>query len=233
MSISRTPEQGYFHAENMIAPGSVVEVMAMSNESIFVGTVEWVKGNSIQITDSSGNVLPYIEYNSKVKFRAVSNALFLTVSGVVHGTSKTYWRLDDLQLLQTEERRQHYRQTTSLQGQVMCVNSLFGVENNNDAEKSGTFSCRVVDLSTTGIRIRTDGKYEKGDMLFLVDIRISPYEPAMTVTAIVRRAIPNETDTDYGCEFYGLSQAESQAISRIVLDIQRKELRSRRASYDY
>ena len=232
MPISRTPEKGQFNAETMIAPGSVVEVMSMTNKNIFVGTVEWVKGNTIQITDSSGNVLPCAEYNSKVKLRAVSNAQFLTLSGVVHGTSKNYWRLDDLQLLQTEERRQHYRQNTTLTGQVMCVNSLFGVTNNNDDEKAGTFSCHVVDLSTTGVRIRTDGTFEKGDMLFLVDIEVSPYEPALTVTAIVRRVINNDEGTEYGCEFYGLSESESEAISRIVLDIQRKELRSRRANQD-
>lgn len=212
-----------------IAPGTIMEILNLENKTIFVGSVEWIKDSMVQITDSSGGFLPPIEYNSPIKLRFFSGSQALTLSGVIRGTSENFWRVDELKLLQAEERRQHFRQYTTLEGQVMCVNSLFGVKNGNDEQKMGTFNCRVVDLSTTGARIRTDGIYEKGDMLFMVDIRVSPYEPALTVTSIVRRVIENNGAKEYGCEFYGLSTEEQEAITRLVLDIQRKELRTRRA----
>jgi len=213
-----------------IQPGTIMEALSTQNQTIFVGSVEWIKDNSLQITDSSGANVPPATYNSTVKLRFFCGAQVLTLSAVVQGASNVFWRLGELKLIQAEERRQHFRQYTTLQGQVMCVNSLFGVKNNNDEAKIGTFNCRVVDLSTTGARISTDGVYEKGDMLFMVDIRFSPYEPALTVTSIVRRVIETDDGREYGCEFYGLSNEEHEAITRLVLDIQRKDLRSRRAS---
>lgn len=213
-----------------IEPGTIMEMLSMDNKTIFVGSVEWYKGTAIQVTDSSGAFLPPAEYNSKVKMRFFAGSQALTLSGIIRGTAENFWRLEEIKLLQTEERRQHFRQYTTLQGQVMCVNSLFGVENGNAEEKMGTFNCRVVDLSTTGARIRTDGAYEKGDMLFMLDVRVSPYEPALTVTCTVRRVIEVDGVKEYGCEFYGLSTEEQEFITRLVLDIQRKELRTRRAN---
>ena len=213
-----------------IEAGTIMEMLNMENKTIFVGSVEWIKDATVQVTDSSGAYLPPAEYNSPVKLRFFYGSQAITLSGVIRGTSLTFWRVDELTLLQAEERRQHFRQYTTLEGQVMCVNSLFGVDNGNEESKHGTFNCRVVDLSTTGARIRTDGAYEKGDMLFMVDVRISPYEPALTVTSIVRRVIEVDGVKEYGCEFYGLSNEEHEAITRLVLDIQRKALRMRRAN---
>lgn len=213
-----------------IQPGTVIEILTMQNKTIFVGSVEWFKEGILQITDSSGASIPPAEYNASVKLRFFSGPQVLTLSGAVQGTSKSFWRLGQLKLLQADERRQHFRQYTTLQGQVMCVNSLFGVETGNEEAKAGTFNCRVVDLSTTGARISTDAIYEKGDMLFMVDVRFSPYEPALTVTSIVRRVIEADDGREYGCEFYGLSSEEQEAITRLVLDIQRKDLRMRRAN---
>ena len=88
----------------------------------------------------------------------------------------------------------------------------------------------MVDLSTTGARIRTEGNFEKDDMLFLVDVRISRFEPAFTATCIVRRVIDGKEGREYGCEFYGMSADEQEFITRLVLEIQRKDLRTRRAN---
>ena len=219
------PEPG---VEVTITAGMVLEILTMENELIFVGSVEKIKDSMIQIEDNSGAVLPQIDYNSTVKLRGLSKSQPLTMSGVIRGTSRDFWRIDNLKLLQTEERRQNFRQNTTLEGQVMCVNSVFGVDNNNE-QKSGTFICRVVDLSSTGVRLRTDGTFEKGDMLFLVDVRISLQEPALNATSIVRRVIENDGVREYGCEFYGLSETEHEDIARVVLSIQRRELRARRA----
>ena len=220
------PESG---AEIVITEGMVLEVLSMENEVFFVATVEKIKDSMIQIEDNSGAVMPKIEYNSMIKLRGLSKSTPLTMSGLIRGTSKDFWRIDSLKLLQTEERRQNFRQNTTLEGQVMCVNSVFGVENPNNDQKAGTFNCKVVDLSSTGVRLRTDGYFEKGDMLFLVDVRISQQEPALTATSIVRRVIENDGVREYGCEFYGLSDLEHEAIARVVLSIQRRELRARRA----
>lgn len=213
-----------------IMPGTIMEMLTLENKMVFVGSVEWFKETTIQIIDSSGGYIPPMEYNTTVKLRFFSGPQVITLSGVVRGTTENFWRLDDLKILQTEERRQHFRQYTTLTGKVMCVNALFGKDTGSDNCKSGTFNCRVVDLSTTGARIRAEAKYEKDDMLFLVDVRISAYEPAFTATCIVRRVIQGEEGPEYGCEFYGMSPDEHEFITRLVLDIQRKDLRMRRAN---
>lgn len=215
-----------------IEPGTIMEVLNLENKTIFVGSVEWIKDTTMQITDSSGAFLPPIEYNSPIKLRFFYSSQAITLSGKIFGTSESFWRVGALKLIQAEERRQHFRQYTTLEGQVMCVNSLFGVDNGNNEQKAGTFDCRIVDLSSTGARIRTKGVYEKDDMLFVVGIRISPYEPALTVTAIVRRVIEKDGAREYGCEFFGLNKQEQESITRLILDIQRKALRTRRAEQE-
>lgn len=211
--------------------GMLLEVLTPDNKLIFVGRVEKINKDSIVIYDDGGVRLPYIEYNSLVRLRGFSDFQMFTMEGLISGNTDNIWRVEELYALQKEERRQNFRQNAAIDIQVMCVNSIFGEAKPGDEKKAGTFNGRILDISSTGVRVRTEGVYEAGDWLFLIDIRISPKDPALTVTCIIRRVIVSAPGAnEYGCEFYGLTTREMDDITRMVLTLQRGMLHSRRSS---
>ena len=210
--------------------GIRVEVLNFVNRLIFVGRLEVISRDVIEIREESGQKTPMVEYNTQVKVRGFQNGKPFAISGYVCGSSEAFWRLDRLQNLQNEEMRRFYRQALSLNATVLCVNQIFASQNEGRFGVSGPVSCRVMDISGGGVRVRCpkEATFQVDDWLFFSADSPLEDDPRMNYTCRVRRVVEGEDYNDYGCEFDGLTEAEQETLLRIVMAFQQKELRARR-----
>jgi c-di-GMP-binding flagellar brake protein YcgR len=82
----------------------------------------------------------------------------------------------------------------------------------------------VIDLSASGVCVRSKDELRNGDLLELVfDVNGD-----LHVQARVRRIVRGEKLWDAGCAFEGLSEAQAERIVKFVFAEQRVTLRARR-----
>lgn len=207
--------------------GMRLEVVTPENKLIFVGRIESVKRDAIQVTDVTGEDVPYIPYNSPVKLRGFHHSRAIFMGGQIGGSSRKFWRIDRLQTLQISEQRSYFRQNISREAKVMCINELFGEQKSEDERKKALMSCHVTNISATGAMIRTREDFQEGDWLRLMDLVLVPGENAFALTCVVRRSVEDEQGRGYGCEFYELDSKEQERLIKSILVLQRKERQER------
>lgn len=85
----------------------------------------------------------------------------------------------------------------------------------------------VIDLSASGLAVRSKDELRNGDLLELVfDVN-----EEVRVQARVRRIIRGERLWDAGCAFEGLTHAQAERIVKFVFAEQRATLRARREAH--
>lgn len=208
--------------ENPIAglrSGALMEVLTLENHLIFVGVLEVLDKGLIQVREESGQFVPQVEYNQKVKLRATKRSeQVMTLYGQVCGSTDEFWRLDRLEAIQTTEKRNFFRQNIRLEAQV------------RDVQGGKETPCRVLDVSAGGILIRCKETFQEGQQVRLSGVRFLEEEEPFQFTCRIQRAIPAGGKTDYGCQFERLSDKEEDRLMRVILVLQRKALQARRGS---
>ena len=212
-----------------IYPGMLLEVLITDNRLMFVGKIEWVDDKTIQIVDRDEMSVPYIAYNDRVKMRGFYKTQAVVLEGVIKGSTDRFWRIEQVRSLQPTERRDFFRQNTSLKAKVMCVNEIFGRQNSNTVSGAKPYDCEIIDISAGGAMVKTKAEFETGDWLFLMDVEIIPNEAPFTFTCLIKRIIEREGGRGYGCEFCKLENKEQERLIRGILSLQRKELQARRS----
>lgn len=206
----------------VLYPGMQVEVMTMENHLIFVGELMVLDGGVLELRRGTGEALPQVIYNSKIKLQGFQkNSQPFILVGTVGKTSRDFWQVRDLEVLQSREGRGFFRQTTDLEARVMPKGHFRDIE--RVAEP-----CKVVDISAGGVRIYTKHIYDIGEAFFL-EVALLPHEaPFSLACRVVRATQKTRYKFEYGCQFEALDEKERQRLLRTLFAIQRKALRSRR-----
>jgi len=115
------------------------------------------------------------------------------------------------------------------------------IQNTDDFETVATEAVNSKDISVTGISMITRREYKLGDKYILrmhLDLMIveawgietTDMEPALQLTAAVRRCVPWRANKTFntGMEFLGLTKNMSEGIARYVLDEQQRQIKRRR-----
>lgn len=220
------PEQESESRENSgqvpeLCPGMKVEVLTMENHLIFVGRMEAAGKGVLRLRRETGDPLPQVLYNSKIKlrgFRRDSQPLFLC--GTVRENTRDFWQLENVELLQDRENRNFFRQSTDLDA---CVRP-----NGHRGAGWETADCKVLDISAGGARILTKNVYQEGDF-FQLEAALLPNELPFSITCQVLRVVPKGgSKYEYGCRFEALEEKERQRLLRAIFTIQRKMLHAQR-----
>ena len=75
--------------------GMRVEVLTLANQLIFVGVVEVLKETKIKVTEESGQKVPWVEYNTKVKLRGFQrDGIPFSLYGYISGSTDRLWQID-------------------------------------------------------------------------------------------------------------------------------------------
>lgn len=224
MEAAEEPQEESQEADDPVAglySGMLVEVLTMENHLIFVGELEILDRDLIQIREETGQFVPRVEYNLKVKLRAFQRNEWVTaLYGQVCGSSSEFWRLDRLEALQTEEKRTFFRQNIRLEAQVRAM------------QDSQPKACRVLDVSAGGVLIRCQEKFREGQLIRLSGVHLLAEEDVFNFTCRVQRVIPDGSYTNYGCQFEQLNVKDEDRLMRVILVLQRKALQARRGSGD-
>lgn len=205
-----------------LSSGMRVEVQTMENHLLFVGRLKVLDGGVLEIRRDTGDPLPQALYNSKVKLRGFqSNSQPFCITGTVGKSSRDFWQIENLQVLQNRENRGFFRQATDLDARVMPSGHYRG------AGREVT-ECKVLDVSAGGARVLSRNVYLEGDR-FQLEAELLPDERPFTVVCRVLRVTPRKGfKYEYGCKFEGLSEQEQQRLLRAVFTIQRKILQAQR-----
>ena len=201
--------------------GTRVEVMTPENRLLFVARMRVVEGSAVELRRDTGDPLPQAIYNSKMKIRGFrKNAQPFCLVGTVGKSSREFWQLENLEVLQTRESRGFYRQNTDLDARVMPSGHYRG-------RRRELVECKVLDISAGGARVLSRNVYMEGDR-FQLQVELLPEERPFSLTCKVLRVTPqNGFKYEYGCQFEDLSDPEQQRLLRAVFTIQRKILQSK------
>lgn len=205
-----------------LSSGIRVEVLTMENHLLFVGRLKVLGGNVLELRRDTGDPLPQALYNSKVKLRGFQkNSQPFCMNGTVGKSSRDFWQVENLEILQNRENRSFFRQNTELDARVMPSGHYRG------AGREQT-ECKVLDISAGGARVLSRNVYVEGDR-FQLEAELLPDERPFSVVCRVLRVTPKKGfKYEYGCRFEGLSEQEQQRLLRAVFTIQRKILQAQR-----
>ena len=206
--------------------GMALRMLTMDNRLIFIGRIERIRRNTIQVSDDKGVNVPNVVYNTKIKMRGFYHNQAITLEGSISGSSEKFWRIENLRSLQGAEQREYFRQSANLEAMVMGANGIFG--GGKDTTQEGVpVPCKIADISATGTMFKAKADYQAGDWLLLTNMNLGSGPVPSTFTCIVRRVIGEGTTKSYGCEFYNLGGSEREDLIRAIFAFQRKEVRDR------
>ena len=210
--------------------GMALRVMALDNRLLFMGRIEGIQGNTIQISSDNGTKVPNIIYGTKIKLRGFYRNQSITLEGEISGSTAKFWWIENLRSLQGSEQREYFRQdAANMEATVMCANGVFGQSKGENSDNEGRpVHCKIVDISAGGTMIEAKADFKVGDWLLLVDVEMLPDSPPLTFTCIVRRVMQNEKNCKFGCEFYSLGGKEREQLIQAIFAFQRKELADNR-----
>lgn len=205
-----------------LSSGLRVEVLTMANYLLFVGRLKVLEAGVLEVRRDTGDPLPQALYNSEVKLRGFQkNSQPFSLKGTVGKSSRDFWQVENLKVLQSRENRSFFRQDTDLDGRVRSSERYRGP----GSEES---ECKVLDISAGGARILSRNVYVEGDR-FQLEAELLPGERPFSMVCRVLRIVPRKGfKYEYGCRFEGLSESEQQRLLRAVFTIQRKTLQAQR-----
>lgn len=215
-----------------LTPGMKVEVMTLKNRLIFLGHIEQVTDKFVQIVDDSGADVPYVEYNSLVKLRGFASYRAFCLQGSIGGSTKQFWRVENLSTLQSGERRGYFRQNVNLKAALRRVHNPFEKQEVQEETEEPIVDCHISNISATGAMVESKAVFEEGDWFQLLDVKACVGERPFVFTCAVRRVTERAGAREYGCEFYELDGGEQERLIKCIMRLQRDEFKARRSGPD-
>lgn len=214
--------QGGSKAAPEFSSGTRMEVLTMENHLLFIARPKVLEGGILELRRDTGDLLPQIIYNSKIKLRGFQrNSQPFCMVGTVGKSSRDFWQVENLEVLQSRENRGFFRQNTDLDARVMPSGHYKGLGRE-------LTECKVLDVSAGGARVLSKNVYKEGDR-FQLEAELLPGERPFSMVCRVMRVTPKKGfKYEYGCKFEGLSEQEQQRLLRAVFTIQRKALQAQR-----
>lgn len=83
--------------------------------------------------------------------------------------------------------------------------------------------CRLLNVSVGGVRFRSKAPHYTGDKLLLKAQFLPDRDPSLMFCQVLRVIEPEKGDTEYGCKFIELNEADEDKILQIIFDLQRKK----------
>lgn len=119
------------------------------------------------------------------------------------------WSAKDLKTAVTGSDRGFFRQETEFPGEVMPMR-----QNGIERER-----CRLVNISSHGVCIRTAAEFKLGDRLLLTSRLLREWEITPLMCA-VRRGTRRGSVYEYGCEFVDINDETEAIITRAIMEMQ-------------
>ncbi|MDF2838949.1 MAG: hypothetical protein K0S60_652 [Evtepia sp.] len=211
--------------------GSQCEMRSMNNILICLGRVQSLQGESLTIVSNTGLDMPKTIYNTlyKIIIRKPGETT-LVFCGQICGSTRSFWKLDRLELLQFKENRAYFRQPVSGQAYVVCINDLLKTDAQKEEVKKAKF-CRVLDISLEGIQVWVrEANFKVGDWLLLVDVLLSPDDNRLHkfICQVCRTIEDGRGGHLIGCRIELMNEWEQNSLCSDIFSLQRKDIQAGR-----
>lgn len=138
----------------------------------------------------------------------------IRMEGVISPKGVRSWQVEKLVLVRAENERAFFRMETNLAGELLPV----------DPSDGWVEICRLQNISVGGAQISTNRAFSEGERLML-RVQLLPDRPSMALPCEILRALPSEDGRfTYGCKFVEMHESEQDKITRIIFELQRKNL---------
>lgn len=180
--------------------GAVCQISRAENKDSFMGRIESYNEeyNELKISAYRAEFIPVrVEYNSPVKIQIKNGEQLTLIYGDAKKQSKEFWwvTLDHVETY--SEQREGFRQP--LNGMGTVIRRVDG--------KQEIITCKLVDISLTGICIACQKDLKIGEKIGVHEIRLYPDSPDVHIfDCEVRRAFIRGKDN----EIINLGQGDSQ-----------------------
>ena len=192
--------------------GMRMEVLDRSNELLFVGDVEVLSEQMIEVVRTSDLLSPTITDGMAVSvrgFNAYENC-GVHIDGVLSKLAQeqdSAWLVKELDVKGKDTGRSFSRQPIHAQAWVQ------------PEESEQWLPCTVVNASAGGVCFRMNEPLEIGARLRIrFNLGKNHEQPPLTIE--IRRAADRRTEYEYGCEFVDLSPEVDTVITRTVIRLQ-------------
>lgn len=230
-----------------LSVGMRLEAYTSDNHLLCVARIIHLEDDLMVVEDSGKDLMPPTKFNDYIKLRGHNDEGNFTLGASVCHCSREVWKLDRIVTLQLKERRQYYRQSTSIYAEISCANETFGYrsaqsmiesvyrqlrlaeQGKPQVEEETVFPCMVQDVSVGGMKISCMKEFEEGDWLRVENMRLQEHDEPFAFTCRLRRKLRHKSHWEYGCEFAIGEEHERQRLLRAIMDLQRKEMRHHRS----
>lgn len=202
---------------------SVCEIKTMSNTMIAIGKIKDVSEKYIRIYNNK-NELRVLSFGEEIKVNIFNTKLgFKVIVGNVYTSTRGELSLINSSILADKESRNFFRVDMDVEAKVIY----------RKRGPSHELDVNVVDMSLSGLRFKTEHKFEVGTIISVVlDLRLDKKNPKKEHTfpcKIVREIHEeNKKEYQYGCAFTGSNDDLSDSLCSYIFKKQREFLNSRK-----
>ena len=202
------------------------EVLNIDNLLLFLGRITDFDYETDEIT-----LEEYHGYNTSWELAPIDTLLRIRLNNV-HGTNKvlvlegnvTQTEFDYLivhinKVIHKDEGRQNFRHGMNLEAYVE-------LEGSNDEKQL----CTIIDISVSGIGIKSKTKYNVGDTLDFNNLQLREFGPRFDLKCKILREREEEDEVYfYGCKFYEMMEYDEEILCQDILIMQAEEIMCRKA----
>lgn len=215
-------------AELREAVGHLCEVRKPNNTLVFLGRVQGLDGKALSVWPTGGREAPPVIYNDEFKLILhVPQKAALVWTGNVCGSSRSFWKLDNLVKCHRKEQRVNFRQPVSLRANALCINAIYP-DSPPGEDLYYSRLCKVVDVSLGGIQLRGQDHYRPGDHLLLTNLWLDQSQPQPFVFTVQIRWAEQISSMEwrFGCFFESMSIRDEDRLCAAILELQRMDIAS-------
>ena len=198
-----------------IYSGMRVEVTTEEGRLIFVAKLLGLRGNQAELHQYSeaGIALPEEPIHVRIRGYSDRDRKAVYMEGDISPRPNHIWQVEGLTLVQVGNDRAFFRLDTNLDASVTMFSGL----------QSGEKPCRLLNISVGGAFISSQFQYHRDDK-FMLKVKLLEDRPESVMFCQVLRVIEKEgANTEYGCQFLELTEADQEKITRNIFAAQRQK----------
>ncbi len=185
-----------------IYSGMRVEVTTEEGRLIFVAKLLGLRGNQAELHQYSeaGIALPEEPIHVRIRGYSDRDRKAVYMEGNISPKPNSIWQVEGLTLVQVGNDRAFFRLDTNLDASVTMFSGL----------QSGEKPCRLLNISVGGAFISSQFQYHRDDK-FMLKVKLLEDRPESVMFCQVLRVIEKEgANTEYGCQFLELTEADQK-----------------------
>lgn len=204
--------------------GLMCEVLTEDNVSLYIGSITHIlhTTSEMQIDAAKEGETPGgLIYNTPIKVRvrtAGNTDLLMLILGNVARCTPKFWRISVREIKLLNESRDSFRLRVSRNA---LVTRWSGTEK--------PVSCKLLDVSLTGLSFRSTSVYRVEDHLDLSSVQLAEKGDTYSFHCVVRRIqhIHDSSACIYGCSFFHLDGRVERQLSKDIFMLQAQSLKAR------